>query len=295
MHPEAPPYDGETAGALAGLAETGNMLKDLLGKSFLDPGAVGELQELVGSFQQCAAAIPPIDPSQLNAMSVAGSMAKIVEHVRGRLGIDMLQQGVGGRLAQALSQARALDPSKLQEAAAQRAAQWLPLAAFAKSVNLPVSGPGALQRVGQAARWMSGLPMPGTGMASNQLAGMLGHMDNTAAVKRVFGVDPSARGAGAALAPMLARVRGNAEEAMSRATGAARQAGGIADQLSRSSLAQVAKIDRSQAKQLAIGQIRHAATPVLSRAMPVLSTLNSARQATGKSLVRPGAGRRRQS
>jgi hypothetical protein len=287
MHPEAPPYDGETAGALAGFGQCSDMLKDLIGKSLLDDNGPGEMQELVGTFGECMAAVPPIDPAQLNAMTVAGAMAKAVEQVRSKFNVDLLTDGAGARLAGILSKARALDPSALQEAAARRVAQWLPVASFAKSLNLPVNGPGALGRLGGAAKWMQGLPMPDPGKAA---ADMMAHMDSAAAVKRVFGADPFAKGAAAAIAPKLERVRANAEEAMSRAQGAARQAQGIAGQLSRSSVAQVAKIARSQGRDLALGKIRHAATPVLAKAMPVLSTLQSVRQATGKKVTLPGKG-----
>jgi len=287
MHPQAPPFDGETAGALAGFGQCSDMLKDLIGKSLLDDNGLGEMQELVGSFGDCMAAVPPIDPAQLNAMNVAGAMALAVEQVRAKFNVDLLQQGAGAQLAGLLSKARSFDPSSLREAAARRAAQWLPLASFAKSVSLPVNGAGALGRLGAAAKWMQTVPMPDPGKAA---AGLMSHMSSAAAVKRVFGADPFAKGAAAALAPKLERVRANAEEAMSKAQGAARQAQGIAGQLSRSSVSQAAKIARGQARDLALGKIRHAATPMLAKAMPVLATLQSVRQATGQRVTLPGKG-----
>ena len=91
-------------------------------------------------------------------------------------------------------------------------------AAFPKTITVPMQRAGKTGRLNDAAKWMQALPMPDPGKAA---ADMMAHMDNAAAVKRVLGADPFAKGAAAALAPKLERIRANAEEAMSRAQGAA--------------------------------------------------------------------------
>jgi hypothetical protein len=291
----SPPYDDETCGAMANLAETGRLLSDETGSNLYDEDGPWELADTVDNFSACAMVIPNIPLDRLAAMARAGAMAKAVELIRNRFGTDLARPDTGQQLGDALSRARSaqagFDPSSWREAAAQQAMKWMPLSLLANRLRLPVSGNDALERIGSATRYLSTLQFSDPGISPEQMGQMIAYLHNADAVRRVFGVNPFAKGAGSAFQSIADRVRANAAAGMARAQGMASQASAAAA-LGRSGLDSIRKIDRTQAKALLVGHLRTAAMPILHRAMPVMATLQAAHQATGRIIARRNANRR---
>jgi hypothetical protein len=292
-----PPYDGGTAGALAGLANTDALMRDTLGFGLSNARRLTELDQAVDGFADCAAALPTIPDPQVEAMAAWGTLGRVVQAVRDGLGVDLRRPDAGARLDEALAgrgewlksriaafEAEGPAAEDAYADAARRVAAWGTLAQTATALEMPVAGPQALSRLGEKVRWIADRPVPPPGDTA-RLTRALGYLDNAQAVRDGLEVDPFARGAGGRLREIADRVRENLK---GRVVPPVPPAGRLMlAGTTKPAVEQVERIDRTQAKDLALGRLSQAASPILSRATPVLSTLRAARSVGQRSLVRP--------
>lgn len=292
-----PPYDGSTAGALAGFANTDALMRDTLGFGLSDAGRLTELDRTVDGFADCSAALPSIPDPQMEAMAAWGSLGRVVQSVRDGLGVDLRRPDAGALLDRALGErgqwlrqriasfeAEGPAAEEIYADAARRVAAWGTLAQAATALKMPVAGQGALARLGERVRWIAERPVPPPGDTA-RLTRALGYLDNAQAVREGLEVDPFARGAHGRLREIADRVRENLEgRVVERVPPAARL---MLAGTTKPAVEQVERIDRTQAKDLALGRLTQAASPILAHATPVLSTLRAAKSVGQQSLIRP--------
>jgi hypothetical protein len=300
---EIPPFDWGMSGVFAGICALDQLAQTELGYGIEDQGFPEAVEEVVAAAESCEGAMSDIDPAKFAETMAAGRFAWGVAMVRERLGVDLMQPRPPRDIAVDLAQRMAgrglilppepppVDP---QAEAAQRAMSWLPVAQLAGRLNLSAQTTQGLTYLRGAVDWLSRLRSQGTGQSFSQLNAQAAAL---AAVREHLKIDPTATSARAAIDEARAR----AEEISTRARGALGVMQAAQRQASPGVSAMIGArgVDaaRNVAHGAAAGIMKGLPTsvdqvPVLKRALPVLSTLSSVRQATGKSPVRRPMGPR---
>lgn len=294
--PQAPPPAGTRAiyrpldapdcdpGLLAGMANVANLYRQLSGRSLADPASLNDLSGTLASFNNCLAGLPePAPPSP--EMAGWASAGRGVSAARNQMGIDLMQPNAGPALQAAISERQAALVVPVKGWTAQRAqatTQWLELDQFARALDLPTNGPGALARLGSAARLMAQADLPPCA-SPTKAAAYLAQADNLAAIRDGFGIDPLSADGPARLSEAGAMLdRTLAAYPLPPAPNAEAARGLTGDALER-----LGRIDRSQAGDLGLQQVdaRHAA--VLTEAPLVLGVLDAISRQRGATMFMP--------
>jgi hypothetical protein len=266
---DAPPC---APGLLAGLANVAMLYRRLSGRSLADPASLGDLGGTIESFNACLAQWkePEPVPAGLGEWGAAG---RTVSAVRSQMGVHLLQPGAGRALQAALRDRQAAMATPTPPWMAQRAqaaTQWLELDQLATALGVPVRGPGALARLGGAARLMIAAALPACAFPTKASA-LLARDDNRTAIRDGFGIDPLAPGGMARLRQVGATLSQNlAAYPIPQAP-----VGEAARGLTREAMRRLGQIDRSQAGDLGLAGATVSGAPVLSDAPQVLSTLDA--------------------
>lgn len=298
-----PAFDWGMSGVFAGICSLDQLAQEELGYGIDDQGFPEAVEEVVGAAESCEGAMSDIDPARFAETMAAGRLAWGVAMVRDRLGVDLMQGGQLRDIAVDLAQRMArrgltlppehppIDP---QAEAAQRAMSWLPLAQLAGRLDLSARTTQGLTYLRGAADWLTRLRSQGTGQSFSQLNAQASAL---AAVRQHLNIDPTANGAWSA----IGQARERAEEISTRAKGALSTMQAAQRQASPGVSAMMGKRGLEAAQNIAHGAAAGIMkglptsvdqVPILKRALPVLSTLSSVRQATGKSPVRRPQGPR---
>jgi hypothetical protein len=301
---EIPPFDWGQAGVFACLVNLDQLAQQEIGYGIDDPGFPEALEEAVAGMEDCSAIGAGFGEGRFEAVTAAGAFAWGVATIRDRFGLDLAQirsgeeREWGTALAQRLND-RGVSlpfqpPPDPQQGAAQRVMSWLPLAQFAGRLNLSTQTQQGLEYVRGAADWLTRLRMPQQGQ---EMTGMNAYASALGAVRQHLNVDPAASGAWAAVQSIRAR----AEEAAGRARDtldrlqrgrevldrARTQAAGLSAMVGQRGVEAARGIAHQAASRIMQGlPTSPSQVPVLQRALPVLSTAASVRQATGRSPVR---------
>ncbi|MFD2264264.1 hypothetical protein ACFSM5_15280 [Lacibacterium aquatile] len=300
---EIPPFDWGISGVFAGICALDQLAQEELGYGIEDQGFAEAVEEVVAAAEDCEGATPEIDPERFAETMAAGALAWGVGFVRDRLGVDLMGQGqprdiavdLAGRMAnRGLTLPPQPPPVDPQGEAAQRAMSWLPVAQLAGRLDLSAQTTQGLTYLRGAVDWISRLRSEGTGQSFSQLNAQATAL---AAVRQNLNIDPTAAGARAA----IDQARQRAEEITTRAKAAMETFQSAQRQASPgvSAMMGARGVDaaRNVAHGAAAGIMKGLPTsvdqvPILKRALPVLSTLSSVRQATGRSPVRRPRGPR---
>lgn len=300
---QIPPFDWGMSGVFAGICSLDQLAQTELGYGIEDQGFPEAVEEVVGDAESCEGAMSDIDPAKFAETMAAGRLAWGVAMIRERLGVDLMQMrqprdiavDLANRLAgRGLTLPPQVPPADPQAEAAQRALSWLPVAQLAGRLNLSAQTTQGLTYLRGAVDWLSRLRSQGTGQNFSQLNAQAAALS---AVREHLNIDPTANGARAA----IDQARARAEEISTRARGALGTFQAAQRQASPgvSAMMGARGVDaaRNVAHGAAAGIMKGLPTsvdqvPILKRALPVLSTLSSIRQATGRSPVRRPLGPR---
>jgi len=266
--PPAPPYSPVGAGALAGMAAAGSLMRRSVGRPD-DPRALDRLAATIEAVNDLAddSAIP--NPEAGEALARWAGLVRQVRFVRLRLGIDPFDGDQLRVLREALdSRARWLAERRLwpeREAAASNLLRWSPLVDCGEAWERPLRGRGALRELGQAIRRSAATELPELRQPA-RVAQIFAALDAAAALHEALGDDP---GGAAAASRLQAGAR-----ALERL--AAPPTVDTAGALDGSCLDRVRTIDRAQAGELGLDSIGERSIPLVASGFPVLAALDAA-------------------
>jgi hypothetical protein len=276
-----PPFD---CSALAALGSTVAMFRSRFGYSLARPGAVSDLAETIESFNDCTAGQEPIDPDMLEALTRWGGLARGIGAVRDQMGVDLLRPDAGPQFSHSVADPLGSSVA-WQEQRAQAIMNWMPLDQAASALDMPVSGDGALTRLGRTLRTLADAELPDlvNPWGANSL---LAALDQLQAIAQTFGVDALSPDAAGPLSAIGRRVAGNLA---GRMDGSAPMPTAFSG-LTHASLDRFACIDRSQASELGLAGLDAMSSPVMTAAPPVLGILNAGQVLSSAAITRPGRG-----
>eukprot|EP01037_Dinobryon_pediforme_P001809 gene1811-1839_t len=254
-------------GLLAGLANVATLYRRLSGRSLADPASLKDLAGTIESFNACMAQWPNPDPppAQLAEWAAAG---RGVSAVRNQMGVDLLQPNAGPAVQAAIRERQSALATPIPPWMAQRAevvTHWLELDQLAAALDLPTRGPGALDRLGAAARLIATARMPPCAFPT-KAAACLAQTDNLNAIREGFGIDPRTPDGPARLQQAGAALRQNLASFPVAPPPASEAARG----LTQAALLRLRQIDRSQAPGLGLHDVTAEASPALTAAPVVL-------------------------
>jgi hypothetical protein len=195
------------------------------------------------------------------------------------MGVDLLQPDAGHAMSAAIvAGARTgSDGSAVwQDDRARSVIGWLSLDQAASALQMPTAGPRALATLGSSLRRIAVAPAPA---CQDPVAAvvLMSALDNVRTIRDSLGVDVLSTGAGDQLRTIGRRMRDSlAGSSMPMASAAVPS---MAIGLTYSALARFALIDRTQAGDLGLGELRADGGPVITSAPLVLGTLAAARDA----------------